>query len=123
MNLIIKRIIATVFILFALVQYNDPDWYIWIPIYFMVSLFYLFSFKIKWIYYLTIAALLFWSLYYVNDFVKWIKDGTPSITGSMKAENPEIELMREFFGILLCLSAILFRWYKDVYKNSNSIES
>jgi hypothetical protein len=32
----------------------------------------------------------------------------PSITASMKAESPYIELSREFFGLLLCAIAALY---------------
>jgi hypothetical protein len=92
-----------------LVQYNDPDWYIWIPAYLSVAVIFLLPQKINSLYPKILGIAFFiWMCAYIPDFIKWINNGLPSITGSMKAENPEIEFMREFFGIIICLISISF---------------
>ena len=53
-----------------------------------------------------------WMLTYSPDILDWINKGLPSITGSMKAESPFIEFVREFFGLLLCLLTCLYYWNK-----------
>lgn len=122
MNKKTRYIIACLFFVFALVQYNDADWYFWMPVYLSVTLLYLFQQVHKWIYVILLSILSIWAMTYVGDFVHWIKEGIPSITGSMKAESPEVELMREFFGLLLCVIAILFNWRQDL-KSDNIIKS
>jgi len=54
-----------------------------------------------------------WVLTYIPDVVNWFSQGTPSITGSMKAESPFIEFVREFFGLLLCLGACIYYARKE----------
>ena len=36
----------------------------------------------------------------------------PSITGSMKAETPHIEFMREFLGLFIILAAFVFHYFQ-----------
>ena len=46
------------------------------------------------------------------DFIDWIQNGAESITQSMKAEKPHIELTREFLGLLICALALGFHYRK-----------
>jgi len=46
---------------------------------------------------------------YIPDVISWVSKGTPTIAGSMKAESPFIEFVREFFGLGICLAATT--WY------------
>ncbi len=109
-----QKILAPIFILFALVQYNDGDWYLWMPIYLIVAVILLindvrFSKKIL----LAIMGIyLMGMLSYFPDFVKWLKDGMPSITESMQAKSPYIEHIREFLGLFICLLALTFKYRK-----------
>jgi len=95
--------------LFAAFQYNDPDFYIWIPIYLIVAV-------VIWMYslgryhyrlsqILLVIYLLGMTIYY-SDVISWINNGIPSITGSMQAESPFIEFIREFFGLGICALAL-----------------
>lgn len=112
----IHKIIAAIYILCAAVQYNDPDFYIWIPLYLIpaaIAIAYDKGWKNKRVLLgICIFYLLSMSLY-TPDIISWIKDGTPTITGAMQAESPFIEFVREFFGLGLCLVGTA--WY---YKKS-----
>jgi hypothetical protein len=106
MRISIHLILAIIFILFAAVQYNDPDPYIWIPIYGAVAAVCILSHQKKYYPPIILAILGGLSIYwitYIPSFIQWFKDGMPSITGTMKAETPFIELIREFFGLLLAM--------------------
>jgi multisubunit Na+/H+ antiporter MnhB subunit len=106
-------IIAIVFVLFALVQYNDPDWYIWGPVYLIPAYFFYKpeTAKNNALVYLPIIGFALWAASYVPAFINWIYHGTPTITGTMKADRPEVELMREFFGLIICIVGLLYvKW-------------
>jgi hypothetical protein len=104
----VKYIIAIIFILFAIVQYNDPDPYVWMAIYGAIAIVYLWKGAPKSLLYAMVISLSIFLLTYIPSFIQWIKDGIPSITGTMKAENPEVENIREFLGLVLGVSALLF---------------
>lgn len=103
--------LSFVFLIFAVVQFNDPDGWKWVIIYGVVSLMALpviirrlpgWTYKVVILVYIIIAGL------YIPDFFQWIKGGMTDLTSSMSAESPEIELTREFLGILIALSALIF---------------
>lgn len=100
--------IGILFLTFGIVQYNDPDFYIWIPVYGIVA-FIAFSnaFKKPQQKLALVASVLLaiWMITYIPDLISWIQEGTPNIAGSMKAESPHIELIRELFGIVISLVA------------------
>jgi len=106
------KVIALLFFIFAAVQYNDPDAWIWVPIYIMVSVVAI-LFDRGWRnrnVMLGICTLYFVGMcFYIPDVMHWVRDGAPTITGSMKAESPFIEFVREFFGLAICLAATT--WY------------
>lgn len=96
--------LACLFFLFGIVQYNDPDFYIWIPAYFIIGLVPILYARYAFpenIVILLLLIYLVWLGFYLPDIIEWIDKGMPTITGSMKAESPFIELAREFFGLLL----------------------
>lgn len=99
--------ICLVFVLFAGWQYNDPDPYIWIPIYGFVALTYglaAWNRPLPFRVLLSGLAILFvFMLSYVPDVWHWIQMGEPSIVESMKAERPWVELTREGLGLMLCV--------------------
>jgi len=111
----IHKIIALVFIIFGAVQYNDPDFYIWMPIYFLVAAVVL-AFDRGWrnktIITVLCAIYLIGMLTYTPQVLSWVQNGTPSIAGSMKAESPFIEFVREFFGLGICLLGLGYYWRK-----------
>lgn len=60
---------------------------------------------------------------YIPDIINWAHLGFPSIVGSMEAETPYIELTREFFGLVLCLLAMLFLFVPTKFKNNSAQKS
>ncbi len=103
-------IICFIYILFALVQYNDPDWYIWIPAY-LIPAFFFYRPQLAQnpaFIYLPILGFSLWAAAYIPAFMDWIKHGTPTITGTMKADRPEVEMMREFFGLVICILGLIY---------------
>ncbi len=104
-------IIAVIFILFALVQFNDGDAIKWVPPYLLIAYVAFNSYRGRHFLIGSAALLIFyivWMMTYIPHMQSWISDGMPSITASMKAESPYIELSREFFGLLLCAIAALY---------------
>lgn len=96
--------VAILFLLFGVVQYNDPDFFIWIPIYLFVSFVAFASFKglrLPVITGVVLVMLGIWLSTYIPTCVTWMQDGMPSVTGTMKAESPYIEHVREFGGLLV----------------------
>ena len=103
--MIARIVIGVLFLVFAVVQYNDPDPWIWILAYGLVGVVCLWDIKYtiskRIIMGLTILFAIA-SAWYVPLIMNWFKDGMPSIVGEMKATTPHIEWMREFLGLLLC---------------------
>jgi general stress protein CsbA len=103
-----------VFILFAAVQYNDPDPYVWMPIYLYTAILCWLAFRNKYFpgaYLLGIAVYTAYAIYKFfdqNGVWDWMtKHHATNIAGTMKAEQPWIEETREFFGLVI-LIVVLF---------------
>ena len=112
--------ISGLFLLFAIVQWNDPDPVIWMIFYGVMSLIYiLLALGKRFAFYLSVLMLITCIIYMgfiLPEIIKWIKDGMPSIVQSMKATIPSIEYTREFLGLLLCLIACI--WVIRVHKTT-----
>lgn len=103
--MVVRIIIAILFVLFAIVQLNDPDPWLWVLMYALTAAVYVWSIFTavpKWLLYGGLGVVIFWMLSLLPDFISWVQMGMPTITGSMKAEAPHIELTREFLGLLIC---------------------
>lgn len=108
----IHKVIAAIYILCAAVQYNDPDFYIWIPLYLIpaaVAIAFDRGRRDTKLFLGFCLAYLIFMLLYTPDVISWVTNGTPSIAASMKAESPFIEFVREFFGLGICLVGLF--WY------------
>lgn len=106
MNKRIHYIVGILFLCFALVQWNDPDFYIWIPPYLLVSYIAFRAGRDEYYYFASIAlsvVFFVWLSMYWPSISEWYSDGMPSIIDNMKAETPYVELVRESLGLLLCL--------------------
>jgi len=117
----IHVLIGIFFLLFAIVQWNDPDSLLWIILYTVIAVIAFLAFRDKyflWPYTIFTAALLISLLTYAPDIMAWFNDGMPSITTSMKASSPYIELIREFFGLLISLIAMSY--YLTLSKKNRS---
>jgi hypothetical protein len=105
------------FLISAALQYNDPDPYIWMPLYLYgvaICFLALRNKKPLWMYY---SGLIIYSLYAIYLFfdksgvLNWITEHeAENIVQSMKATSPWIEETREFFGLVLLIIAVLLNY-------------
>ncbi len=107
-------ILAVLFVVCAALQYNDPDPYIWVPIYIYAAYlcwlagrnkFYPKAYWLGVIVYLSYAAYLFFDK---NGVLSWATEHhAENIAATMKAEKPWIEETREFGGLIIVFAAML----------------
>ncbi|MDZ4681601.1 MAG: transmembrane 220 family protein [Saprospiraceae bacterium] len=105
--------LALLFFLFAAVQYNDPDPLGWMLLYGYVAgvcAFAAFGHRNRLVLLAGIGVVMIWIISLTPAFIAWLRMGMPTIAGSMKAEAPHIELMREFSGLFLCLVILVFQY-------------
>ena len=113
---VINSLLFLVFILFAFVQFNDPDPVIWITIYALVAAISLLgNFRViprKMIYTLFFGFLIYagYHFLYFIDFLQ-IEDKN-ELFGEMVYEKPYLEGTREFLGLVLAAFALLFQLKK-----------
>ncbi len=113
---VLNLILAGLFTVFAIVQYNDPDPWLWIAIYLfmaVISGMAAFGNYQKTVIAFGLGFCLVYLVLLLPDFVDWLTSGAESIVGSMKAEKPHIELTREFLGLVICLTTLFFHWRKS----------
>ena len=106
-------IITILFVLFAAVQYNDPDGWKWIILYLFVAGIIAFGItgrRDKTVILAGLGLSGIWMLTLVPDFNHWVQMGMPTIVEHMKAEAPHIELTREFLGLLICMGALYWQY-------------
>lgn len=105
MRAILLWVFTGIFLLFAAWQYNDPDPLRWAAMYGYTAVCFGLTALGKQQNWLFIAGLVIsgiWMATLLPDFIDWVKMGAPTITGTMKAESPHVELTREFLGLLIC---------------------
>ncbi len=111
------------FLLFAYVNLNDNDAWLWVTIYLTAAAFCGFAVFKKYYPIGYIAATLFYIIYAL--FLFFDKDGVrdwifkykrPSIVETMQATKPYIEKTREFFGLLIISGALFLNYILSVYK-------
>ena len=108
-------IFAVLFVLFAVLQYNDPDPYIWGPIYLYAAWLCWQAAKGKYFPKAYIFGLVAYGIYAAWLFFD--KDGVWSwatehqrenLVQTMKAEKPWVEETREFGGLLIASAALIW---------------
>ena len=112
---------SILFLIFAGLQYNDPDPYIWIPIYLYGTIWCWLAANNKFYpraYLFGILVLTAYALYlfFTKDGVlDWIqKHHGENIAETMKATKPWIEETREFFGLMIVVVVLVINmiWLK-----------
>lgn len=111
---IFNVVFAVLFVLFAALQWNDPDPYIWMPIYLYGAIFCALAATgnyYKGWYLFGIVACLGYAIYLFfekDGVLSWMRDhNAENIAGSMKASTPWIEDTREFFGLFIIIIVLL----------------
>lgn len=114
-------IFILLFIFCAVLQYNDPDPYIWVPIYLYGAFLCYQAFKKKYNPILYIVGLVVYIGYAVYLFfdkqgvLNWVEEhDAESLTQSMKATKPWIEETREFGGLTILIIVLLINlfWFR-----------
>ena len=116
-----------VFVLFAIVQYNDPDPYLWIPIYLFPSLLCFLQFIQKpihkivyWLGFILFGVYAIYKMFDTNGIIDWVQFHKASnIASTMKAEKPWIEESREFFGLLIIIIVLGINYLKKEKPQTN----
>jgi len=115
---IFNIIFCMLFIIAAGLQYNDPDPYLWMPIYLYSAVlcyfavrnrFYPTAYLVGMAFYLVYAVYLFLTSDGVLDWIE--KHNGENIAGSMKATKPWIEDTREFFGLCILIGVLLVNYF------------
>ena len=101
----LRLFLAALAVLFAYFQLNDPDPWRWVALYLWVGL--VLGISVwrpvpPWLSLSGLAVVGIWLVVWLPGFIEWLQMGMPTITSGMKAEEPHIELTREFLGLVLC---------------------
>jgi len=111
---IFNILFCILFLISAGLQYNDPDPYIWIPIYLYGAILCWLAFRGKYYTMAYLAGIVIfagYALYFFfteNGVLDWIqKHDAENIAATMKASTPWIEETREFFGLLILIIVLL----------------
>ena len=114
---IFNLLFCILFLIFAGLQYNDPDPYIWIPIYLYAAICCWMAARNQFFpkaYLFGILVYTAYALYLVftdDGVLDWVeKHNTENIAGSMKATTPWIEDTREFFGLVILIVVLGMNW-------------
>jgi hypothetical protein len=118
-----------VFIVFAALQYNDPDPYIWMPLYLYAALLCWLATKKKfhktayWVGFAVYGSYAIYKIFDANGLVDWItKHHSQNLAATMKAETPWVEESREFFGLVIILAVLAINYvYLKKYQRSKKI--
>jgi len=112
------------FILFAALQYNDPDPYIWIPLYLFAAFICYQAYKKIYTPALYIVGFTVYGLYALyllldkTGVLNWATEHHgENIAETMKATKPWIEETREFFGLVILLVVLIIN---NVWLNKRS---
>lgn len=107
-----------VFIVFAALQYNDPDPYWWIPIYLYSAVLCWFAYRGRFYPKAYLAGIAVYTLYALYKFFEtngvwdWAtKHHADNIAAQMKASTPWIEDTREFFGLAILIAVLLINYF------------
>lgn len=124
---IFNIIFAILFLISAVLQYNDPDPYLWIPIYLYGVIICWQAFRNKFypgacIFGIVVFAAYAVYLFFTEDGVlDWIqKHNAENIAGTMKASTPWIEDTREFFGLIILIAVLAINYFYAKRKQSLS---
>lgn len=116
--IILNVIFCLSFLVFAWLNLNDNDSWLWVPIYVapailcglaVFGMYYPLIYIGLIAFYLIYAFVLFFSKDGVRDWI--VKYNKPSITETMQATKPYIEKTREFFGLLIVIATLALNYF------------
>ena len=89
----------------------DSDSWLWIAIYGLTAVMYggaILRHYNKYLIYFGIIGCLVGLGILFPELLNWIKLGTPNIAENMKTDRPYIEFVREFFGLVITMIAMIY---------------
>ena len=111
---IFNIVFIILFVLSAAVQYNDPDPYVWMPIYLFAAFLCYQAIKKRYnpkLYFAGLALYISYAIYLFfnkTGVLNWVtQHHAESIAETMKATKPWIEETREFFGLMIVVVVLL----------------
>ena len=114
---IFNIVFCVLFIIFAGLQYNDPDPYIWMPIYLYSAVLCYLAAKHKFYPKAYLAGIIVYGAYALfllfdkTGVLDWVEEHhAESMVQTMKAEKPWIEESREFFGLVILIVVLAYNW-------------
>ena len=121
---ILNIVLAIIFVLFAIVQFNDPDPYFWVAIYAVVAIISGFAIWEKYNRPALIILMIICmtgSIFYFPGLIELFSDHEiGDLTKSMKAEKPFIEESRESLGLLLSFLVLSFQYFQSTRQKKNT---
>jgi hypothetical protein len=126
---IFNIVFIVLFIVAAALQYNDPDPYLWIPLYLFGAYLCYLAIKKQYNPVLFLTGLFVYSVYAIYLFLDktgvlaWItKHKAENIAASMQASKPWIEETREFFGLVILIVVLLINmaWLKKQSRQASA---
>ena len=125
---IFNLVFVVLFILFAALQYNDPDPYVWIPLYLFAAALCWFAFRQKFYPKLYLVAIAIYAAYAAYLFfskdgmLDWIREhDSEDIAGEMKATKPWIEATREVLGLTIMIVVLLINYFYSRRRQSRFV--
>lgn len=110
---IFNYLFAFLFLVAAVLQYNDPDPVLWMPIYLFGAVLCFLAARHRFYPKAYVAGMILYGIYagylfFTTDGVlDWMQEhDSENIAQTMKATKPWIEDTREFFGLLLLIAAL-----------------
>jgi len=125
---IFNTVFAVLFVICAGLQWNDPDPYLWMPLYLLTALSCVYALKDISAKRLNMFNIAVYSPYALYNFV--VEDGVlswatahnfDSLTQSMMASTPWIENTREFGGLITMIVVCAINLYASRHQVSNEI--
>jgi hypothetical protein len=124
---IFNYLFAFLFLVSAGLQYNDPDPWLWIPIYGYGAVLCWLAARQKFYPKAYLGGIVVFTayalyLFFTQDGVlDWMNEhDSENIAQSMKATKPWIEDTREFFGLLILISALLVNFLAAAKKKGTA---
>ena len=123
---IVNWALAAMFLLFAAVQYNDPDPGLWILVYGAIAVACAFATfnKFSGALMITMAGgYLILSALLVEGMLEWLKSPNRNriFDDVAKMQYPYIEEAREFLGLLICLIALMWLFYLQRRRGKSAV--
>ncbi|HYF68491.1 MAG TPA: transmembrane 220 family protein [Ohtaekwangia sp.] len=115
---ILNFILCVLFLVFAFVQVNDPDPFIWIIIYGIMAVLAVMAMFNYFQRKLLIALLIIYAAYsmvYVDGVIEWFRQDDKAVIFDdvAKMRAPFIEYSREFLGLWICNLVLIFYLIKS----------